>query len=81
MTAPRKPGCIGINIEGSSVDPDTFAQLAQSIVDILTTGFETHAEQDVIAKALDVLGSVVPATGPSISGCNVTMNAEARDEQ
>lgn len=70
-----RPNSIGINIEGSKVDTEGTAQMAQSIIDVLEVGYETHADQNTLQVALDLLGKTMPAVvgGQTISGCSISL--------
>lgn len=70
-----EPTSVGINIAGETKvmgDPETIAQAAQSIVDILQVGFESHADQSTIQAAFRTLAEMAPTVnGVTITGCTL----------
>jgi len=67
----------GIHIEGHAApaSPETLNEVGEQLVRILSVGFETHADQATIQRALAILEraseGVVGAQNMTISGCHL----------
>lgn len=62
-----------IHIGNAPGTPD-YAAIADALVAILHTGYDTHAEQDTIQKALGAFTAIGEVKNITISGATLTNN-------
>jgi hypothetical protein len=60
----------GIHI-GNDVHPGGFADLADSITEILRVSYDTHADQATTQAALSCFNEATRVTNTTITGCTV----------
>lgn len=73
-----------INI-GNEVSEEAMNRIATAIEKVFRVGFETHAEQDTIQKALDVVERVAVVQNVTIQNCTLagdtTVNTQKSTEE
>lgn len=54
---------------GANLSKETAENAAEAITKVLQSGFDTHASEEVLIKALDTLKSAVTVQNVSVNNC------------